>query len=356
MSLALLMIIAVSCKGNTGNAASGTAGSAAAPGSGTSAALPGSGTASAAPTPPASGSAPPATAPPTSGKELRASLLEAAGGKPVLLALDAKGQLVARTADGGFTRVLLAGPYGDAAPDADRDLVWLRDDHKLDVLDLRGKALAPVTVVTFPDKAMEKLGQHITEPPTWTDTFVNVQLATPCGKQSGLRLEWAHNGESTADWAKGFRAVARDWFTAEAKRARHPLGADPYPSAVTKRKVPKTVGTCKADAKEEYGKSRCGQAIAFGATGSELVVTGADADRCPATSCGLYDPKAKKFAAVPGVAADDDKAPTCGPFLFDSAATSFLVADQACGPGPACASVGKLAIGWLDGNRALDRQ
>ncbi|HEY0479952.1 MAG TPA: hypothetical protein VGD37_20675 [Kofleriaceae bacterium] len=363
LRLALLIIMAVSCKGNAGSAASGTAGSAAAPGSGTASVPPatGSGTASAAPTPPASGSsasgAPPATAAPTSSKELRASLLEAAGGKPVLLALDGKGQLVARTADGGFTRVLLAGPYGDAAPDADRDLVWLRDDHKLDVLDLRGKALAPVTVVTFPDKAMEKLGQHITEPPTWTDTFVNVQLATPCGKQTGLRLEWAHNGESTADWAKGFRAVAKDWFAAESKRAKHPLGADPYPSAVTKRKVPKTVGTCRADAKEEYGKSRCGQAIAFGATGAELVVTGADADRCPATSCGLYDPKAKKFAAVPGLPADDDdKAPTCGPFLFDSAGTSFLVADQACGPGPACAAVGKLAIGWLDGNRALDRQ
>jgi len=150
--LALVLAGAVSCKGGAGNAsttgsAAGTAAaSGSAPGSGTAAAAPGAGTASAAPAP----TAPPAPA----GKPIRASLIEAAGGKPVLLALDGKGQLVARTVDGGVSRVLLPGPYGDAAPDAERDLVWLRDDHKLDVLDLRGPALAPVTVVTFPDKAM----------------------------------------------------------------------------------------------------------------------------------------------------------------------------------------------------------
>jgi len=358
LKLALLIIIAVSCKGNAGNAASGAAGSAApTPGSGTATApapgTPGSGTAAAAPTPPATGAtAPPPTA---AGKEIRASLIEAAAGKPVLLALDGKGQLVARTADGAFTRVLLPGPYGDAAPDAERDLVWLRDDHKLDVLDLRGKAFAAVTVVTFPDKAMEKLGQHITEPPMWTDKFVSVMLASPCAKATGLRLEWDHNGESTADWAKGFRAVAKDWFTAEQKRAKHPLGPDPFPSTAKKHKVPGNVGTCRVDAKEEYGKSRCGQAIPFGATGAELVVVGADAERCPASQCQLYDPKTKKFSPVPGLDPADEAAPSCGPFLFNSTGTAYLIKDQAC-PDNHCGTSGKLAIGWLEGNRALDKQ
>lgn len=352
--LALVLVGAVSCKGGAGNAsttgaAAGTA-SGSAPGSGTAVA-PGAGTASAAPAPPA----PPAPAP--AGKPIRASLVEAAGGKPVLLALDGKGQLVARTVDGGLSRVLLPGPYGDAAPDAERDLVWLRDDHKLDVLDLRGAALAPVTLVTFPDKAMAQLGDHITEPPRWTmDGFVSIMLGSACGKASGLRLDWSHNGESTQEFAKGFRAVARDWFAAQEHRAKQPLGPDPFPARTGKHKVPKKVGTCATDAKEEFGKDRCGTAAPFGATGVDLVVVGADAEHCPASHCQLYNPRTKKFTPVPGIDATDSAAPSCGPFLFDTTATSFLVADQACGPDLACQSAGRRAIGWLEGNRAVDKQ
>jgi hypothetical protein len=344
--LALVLAGAVSCKGGAGNAstAGSAAGTAAAGGS-----APGSGTA--APAPPA----PPAPAP--AGKPIRASLIEAAGGKPVLLALDGTGQLVARTVDGGVSRVLLPGPYGDAAPDAERDLVWLRDDHKLDVLDLRGPALAPVTVVTFPDKAMQQIGEHITEPPRWTmDGFVSIMLGSPCGKGAGLRLDWSHNGESTQEFAKGFRAVAKDWFAAQEHRAKQPLGPDPFGARAAKHKVPKKVGTCATDAKEEFGKDRCGTAAPFGATGVDLVVVGASSEHCPASHCQLYDPKAKKFTPVPGLDASDDAAPSCGPFRFDSAGTSFLIADQACGADLTCRSAGKLAIGWLEGNRVVDKQ
>lgn len=355
--LALVLAGAVSCKGGAGNAsttgsAAGTAAaSGSAPGAGTAAAAPGAGTASAAPAPPA----PPAPAP--GGKPIRASLIEAAGGKPVLLALDGKGQLVARTVDGGVSRVLLPGPYGDAAPDAERDLVWLRDDHKLDVLDLRGAALAPVTVVTFPDKAMQQIGEHITEPPRWTmDGFVSILLGSPCGKGAGLRLDWSHNGESTQEFAKGFRAVAKDWFAAQEHRARQPLGPDPFGARAAKHKVPKKVGTCATDAKEEFGKDRCGTAAPFGATGVDLVVVGASSEHCPASHCQLFEPRAKKFTPVPGLDASDDAAPSCGPFLFDSAGTSFLVADKACGSDLTCRSAGTLAIGWLEGNRVVDKQ
>ena len=346
--LALLMILAVSCTGTSGNATSAGRGSAAPAPLASGTASPANGSPGQVPTDP--------PAPPASDKEIRAALLEAAGDKPVLLALDARGQLVARTVDGAFTRVLAPGPYGDGAADAERDLVWLRDDHKLDVLDLRGKVLVPVTAVTFPNKAMEQFG-HITEPPSWTmNTFVNVMLATPCGKAAGLRLDWAHNGEATADWAKGFRAAARDWFASEEKRAAHPLGPNPYPSRSKKRRVPRDVGTCRSDSKEEYGKDRCGDGMPFGATGADLVVIGSNAGQCPASHCGLYDPKTKRFTAVPGIDPDDDAAPSCGPFLFDNIGTSFLVKDQACGPDLPCRSVGRIALGWVGGNRTLDKR
>lgn len=344
--LALVLAGAASCKGSAGNASTGSATGTA---SGSAPVTAGSGTA-AAPRATTASAAP-------AGKPIRASLIEAAGGKPVLLALDGKGQLVARTVDGGLSRVLLPGPYGDAAPDAERDLVWLRDDHELDVLDLRGAALAPVTAVTFPDAAMQQLGAHITEPPRWTaDGFVGILLGSPCGKGAGLRLDWSHSGESTQDFARGFRAVARDWFNAHDHRARQPLGPDPYPARAARRKVPRRVGTCATDARQPLGKDRCGTAVPFGATGVDLVVVGASAERCPASHCRLSVPRTRKFTPVPGLDANDDAAPSCGPFRFDPAGTSFLVEDQACGPDLTCRSVGVLAIGWLEGNRVVDRR
>jgi hypothetical protein len=94
--------------------------------------------------------------------------------------------------------------------------------------------------------------------------------------------------------------------------------------------------------------------VAFGATGRELVVVGASAERCPAKHCQLYDPGTRKFSPVPGFDPDDKTAPTCGPFQFDTAGTSYLVGDELCGRDLTCSSLGRLAIGWLDANRDVD--
>jgi hypothetical protein len=131
------------------------------------------GTAAVAPPPAApKPAAPPAVPAPTpGGKPLREALAETAAGKPVLLALDAKGQVVARSVDGSSTSILLPGPYGDALNDAARDLVWLRRETGIDILDLRlpGPAVAK-QLATAPDKVLEKLGDHFGEPPHWDMT------------------------------------------------------------------------------------------------------------------------------------------------------------------------------------------
>jgi len=124
------------------------------------------------------------TAPTPSGKPLSDAISEAAAGKPVLFALDAKGELVARTTDGSYTSVLLPGPYGDALHDSALELIWLRRDAGLDVLDLRmpGPALAK-TVATAPDKVLEALGEHFSEAPHWDMTSgVVVNLETSCSR------------------------------------------------------------------------------------------------------------------------------------------------------------------------------
>ncbi len=286
-------------------------------------------------------------------KPLLESLAADASGKAVLFALDAKGQLIARSVDGAFTRVVAPGPYGDAAADAERDLIWLRGDTTLDVLDLRDAGVAK-TLATAPDKAIEKLGEHITEPPTWTmDTYVNIMLDTPCSNGSGLRLDWSHDGNGTTTGGESVHVVAKSWFAAEEKRTKRAIPPR-FSSLISKlHKVPRDVGTCHTDVKQESGKATCGRGVPFGSTGLELVVVGAT-DNCPANHCQLFDATTKKYIPVPGTSTEDAEARTCGPFVFDAAGTSYLVEDKVCGPDRACTSVGKLAIGWLDADRILD--
>jgi hypothetical protein len=337
----------VACKQGEAPAATGAGSGSPAAGSGSGSPTTGSGSSTA-----ASGSGS-AAAP--GGKPLRDAITVAAGGKPVLLALDGKGQLIARTVDGGYSAVLLAGPYGDALHDAARDLVWLRRDTGLDVLDLRlpGPAVAK-TLATAPDKVLEKFGEHFREPPHWdmTSSLV-VYLNTPCHRGAGLVFDWTKGGVGTTTGSENVKIVAKDWFAAQEHRATRDVPPAFAKKLAKRHKVPKGVGTCHRDIKEELGHDQCGRGLYFGATSSELVIVSANSEKCPSEQCRLYDAATKKYAAVPGLAADDPGEPTCGPFLFDPGGASYLVADQVC-TGASCTSVGKLAVGWLDGARVLD--
>lgn len=349
MKSALIALVAatVGCKQDATPATAGS-GSPATPGAAAAAAPP----AGPKPAPPPAAPGPPAPAP--SGKPLREALAETAAGKPVLLALDAKGQLVGRSVDGSSTSVLLPGPYGDALHDGARDLVWLRRDTGIDVLDLRlpGPAVAK-QLATAPDKVLEKLGEHFREPPHWDmTTGVVVHLGDACSHATGMTLDWTKGGAGTTG-AEGVKIIAKDWFAAQEHRTPREVPPAFTRKLTKRRKVPKDLGTCHADAKEELGKAECGRGLYFGATNYELVVVTANSEKCPAKQCRLYDEATKKYTAVPGISADDAEAPTCGPFLFDGTGTMYLVDDQVCAD-QKCASVGKQAVGWLDGERVLD--
>jgi hypothetical protein len=201
---------------------------------------------------------------------------------------------------------------------------------------------------------LEKLGEHFSEPPHWDMTSsVVVNLGATCRGGAGLVLDWAKGGVGATTGGEEVKIVAKDWFAAQDHRAAREVPPRFTRKLAKPRKVPKDVGTCHTDAKEELGKAECGRGMYFGATNYELITVTAGSERCPAKQCRLYDGATKKYLAVPGIAPDDIEAPTCGPFLFDGTGTSYLVDDQVCA-GQACASVGKLAIGWLDGSRALD--
>jgi len=284
-----------------------------------------------------------------SGVSVRQALVAAARGKQLLFALDDDGHLIARSLDGSVKQVLAPGPYGNALLDDQRELIWLRGDTTFDVVDLRAPAPAHATqlVTINPPKAMEKLGDTISEPPHWTMAdFVFINLNTDCSRGAGLELKWANGGEGALDGAEGIKVVAKDWFAAEEHRAPRTDLPKPPSDASGHVRV-----SDRSKCKGEYGE-QCGTSIAFGATGRQLVVVAADADKCPAMRCALFDPKTKKLSPVPGADTADD-AETCGPYLFDPSGMSYLVDDNACGPDGACASVGLQAIGWLDGMRSV---
>jgi hypothetical protein len=348
--LAAIVAVTVGCDRGPAPATAGPVGSAGSAGAATPiqvAAAPAATPTPATPKPPA---------PAVGGKPLKEALAAAAG-KPLLLALDAKGQLIARTVEGGYSAVVLPGPYGDALHDVAADLVWLRHDTGVDVLDLRtpgapGTAVA-TPLVTSPNKALEKLGEHFDEPPHWDmTTSVVIMVGTACHGGAGIVFDWTKGGAATTTGAEQVKIVGKDWLAAQDHRSRHDL--PPGFAKIGKRlKVPKGIGTCKVNAKEEYGKDACGAGLEFGATGPQIVVVSANPDKCPAKQCQLYDKATKKYALVPAFESDDTQAPSCGPFLFDPTGKVYLIEDKVC-TGVICTSVGKQAIGWLDGARVLD--
>ena len=296
----------------------------------------------------------PGSAAPVSAKALQDALLEAAGNNEVVFALDAKGELIARRADGTSTTVLLGGPYTTAYHDAARELIWLRRDTGFDVLDLRapGPAVA-TTVIAAPEKVAANEADPITEPPRWDMTErVVIDVGTRCRGGAGLTFAWSKDGACTTTGSEKLKVVAKDWFAAQEHRAVHELTNFTRPIK-QHHHVPAAQGTCKTDKKGEIGYL-CGTGYELGALPYDLVITSANTEKCPTKQCRLYDRARKKYLPVPGVPADDPDAATCGPFLFDESGTSYLVGDQVCDSQLHCTSVGRQAIGWLGRDRVLD--
>jgi hypothetical protein len=124
-----------------------------------------------------------------------------------------------------------------------------------------------------------------------------------------MTLDWTKGGVGTTG-AEEVKIIAKDWFAAQEHRTPREVPPRFTRKLTKRRKVPKDLGTCHADAKEELGKAECGRGLFFGATNYELVVVTANSEKCPAKQCRLYDDATKKYTAVPGISADDAEAPT----------------------------------------------
>jgi len=83
---------------------------------------------------------------PDRSSSLHAALIKEATGEPVLLMLVPGGSLIAVTPSGAFKRTLSAGPIDDAIFDPPHDIVWLRRDDRVEALELRKSAAAPIVI------------------------------------------------------------------------------------------------------------------------------------------------------------------------------------------------------------------
>jgi hypothetical protein len=296
----------------------------------------------------------------TKGASVRDELLAEAAGKPVALHLDDAGRLASTAADGAITHVLAPGPFVDAIHDDPRDLIWVRTDRGLAVVDLRARTAEPLLIVAFVDAKNEHLHGEMDRAPDWSPTSAFSASFSYCGEGDtisgggGLGLSWEPGGWNGGDGAaaQGVRLDGAEWLRANVKREQRRASDKVYPFGESRKKVkiPASAGDCGEHAgDEEYGE--CGANVPFGRTGAYLVATHVDQSQCPAAQCRLWTPSQKKWSPVLGLDPDAEGARTCGPFFFDVSGAVVLHREgRLCTADGACRTIGRRALGWLGGS------
>jgi hypothetical protein len=307
---------------------------------------------------PAATAAPSPTAVPAAAS-IKDALAADAKGQPVVIHLDAKGRLAASGADGASTRVLADGPFEWGMLEPALDLVWVATDGELVVVDLRAETAAARAIAKIPSGARIDVSWDLGGKKGVTD---RPSFCEPVGL---ITLEWGKfiaferidedddddegGGEGGGEEAKAAATfIDRAWLEAQKIRA---VNEQPPPAWMTpSRKVtlPKEID-CKDEA--------CGTAVPFGASGSELVLTGFDlGGDCRHFACHVRTSDGK-LSAPPGAATEDEAgslaAGSCGPFDFEDGGKQYLAGDEVCAVGGGCRALGGAALGWLSGGNLV---
>jgi len=108
---------------------------------------------------------------------------------------------------------------------------------------------------------------------------------------------WEDQDKAARKAIKKVKLVGAKWFAKQKKRAPRPQPPAPKVGELTGKLValPEGVGECDGSSAE------CGDTMAFGDTGFQLIVTSSGCGDACHLSCLLYDPRTKKFA-VPSAA------------------------------------------------------
>jgi hypothetical protein len=279
---------------------------------------------------------------------LAEQLKSAAGGEPVFLLRDGV-RVLARTVSRGLDREL--GSSGSAPIFDDRvQLIWLRSEDRLEVLDLRApKPAAKLVVKGVPQAAhlsiRWKLGDQergLEQPGVCDPDQEMILMVEDRPHIEGLDESTRQPTLVGAPWLKQARARApvegarRLWFLPDAAKMKLPAG----------------VGHCD-------DKSDCGRWLPFGKHGQRLVLI-EDRDvggHCPKRACLLYDPATKLYATPPGAArwgpAKQTTGGECFPYYFDASGEWVASSGEVCQSGRACVKIGGDVFGVLDGGTTI---
>lgn len=243
-------------------------------------------------------------------------------------------QIVLRSRSAQAQRVLV--DHADAVLyQPELELVWFRDGEHLRVLDLRREG-APVHTIArgMPDEHRLWIarGSEIIDPNDGCDL-------------SYVSLDWTEQPklEPILTDAPNLRLDDGGWLAAELERAARPVVVKQgfFGKAV---RLPRRVMECEDPAD-------CGKTGPFGGGFLLVLVRDALGGDCVERACLAFDPKTKRFATPPKIAAwgSAQQTPpgTCGPYLFDERRRFFLVDHRLCELGQGCSDVGGEALGWL---------
>jgi hypothetical protein len=280
-------------------------------------------------------------------------LRAAAAGSPVLLYLVNETGVWARSADGKLSRSIARGPVQEAIYDPKLDLLWVRRSGKVEVMDLRQPKPKAIPIVT----EISDLGE-INVPSVGKQTLTTPKVCVVPGSVD------ITGGSSPSVGVRGFdegepptpKLVGKAWLTKEANREPRAIKLEKasLPAFGTEAvvKLPGKVAKCAEDPKE------CGTAVAFGASGWQLVFAGEDeGEDCKHYRCLLRDPATGKMGKPPLPAKwSDDAKPNlvgeCGLYRFDPSGKWYAIDTKLCAVGGTCQTIKEMIpLGWLDGGQ-----
>jgi hypothetical protein len=278
-----------------------------------------------------------------------------AGDEAVFLVRTSTGTILGRTPSGRIARELVTSDADLPLLDGKLELLWLREDRKLYVVDLREKKPSRILI-----------GRGLPEPAafwisgTVRDEPIDVSRPPACAMDLGIVLNWVKkptlrifreykpDGEETKeDWK--LRLVGQDWLTSNLNRegGSHPRFLDLWKDGEkSTADLPPAVAN-KGDAPGDRSKM-----IAFGQKGWNLVIAGGHREGdCYRYNCLIFDPARKWFASPLDPlkwGKPESVAPArCGIFYFNASGSHYLGQGKVCGLVGGCVDIAGEGLGWL---------
>jgi len=258
----------------------------------------------------------------------------------LFLLINAQQDLVLRAVGSDFSHTL-AQRARHVLYDPEFELVWVSDEEKLWVLDLRDPSPSRVAPVLIAENLPAHLEIHVERAESFAESEDACDLAP---------ILWVHwDAEPRLEGGQGQRSsdlAGRAWLVRERARAARSSGAARYldPSGAH-------VALSTARARCESAEW-CGAAQPMLGTGWTLVVTDQSEGDCWHFGCLAYDASKDLFGTPPHPEAwgpaDGMPSGPCGPYRFDVTGTTFLVKDLLCVVGGSCLTLDGWAVGWLE--------